>query len=60
MKNEERGAYAIGGCTLIGVGVAFPFLTINVLYFIGIILGGIGLGLLISALISKEDNNNEQ
>jgi len=56
MKNKERGSWAIGGCTLIGIGVGFIFLNVNVFYFIASIMVGIGSGLLIAALISgKKD-----
>jgi len=53
LKNS-KGALAIGGCTMIGIGVGFVFLTVNVFYFIGAILSGIGLGLLISSFLPGE------
>jgi len=49
---DERGSWAIGGCTMIGIGVGFIFLAKSVFYFVASILVGIGLGLLIAALIS--------
>jgi len=51
-KMDERGSWAIGGCTMIGIGVGFIFLTKSVLFFVASILIGIGLGLLIASLIS--------
>jgi len=51
-KMDERGSWAIGGCTMIGIGVGFIFLAKSVFYFVASILVGIGLGLLIAALIS--------
>jgi len=54
MKNEDRASWAIGGCTMIGVGVGFVFLTVNIFYFIASIMVGIGLGLLVAALISQK------
>jgi len=56
MKKDERGSWAIGGCTLIGVGVGFIFLRVNVFYFIASIMVGIGLGLLIASLISSKED----
>ncbi len=54
-KNNERGSYAIGGGVLIGIGVGSFFLSISALYFIGCIMAGLGLGLIISSLISNEN-----
>ena len=54
MKIDERGSWAIGGCTMIGIGIGFIFLKVNVFYFIASILVGIGLGLLIASLISSK------
>jgi len=54
MKKEDRGSWAIGGCMMMGIGVGFVFLRISVFYFIASIMFGIGLGLLVAALISKE------
>ncbi len=49
---KERGSWAIGGGTMLGLGVGF-FMLPNALAFVGCILGGIGVGLLIAAFISK-------
>ncbi|MBT8178282.1 MAG: hypothetical protein HKP60_04050 [Eudoraea sp.] len=48
---KDKSSLAIGGGTLLGVGSAFFFLTINVMWFVGCIILGVGLGLLIAALI---------
>jgi len=57
MKMDDKSTWAIGGCTLIGVGIGFIFLTTNVFYFLASILVGIGLGLLIASFISKNKEN---
>lgn len=49
---EDRGSWAIGGTTLMGIGVGFTFLPQAPLYFVASILVGIGVGLVISAAIS--------
>ena len=49
----DRGAWAVGGGTLIGLGVGFFFLTTNVFAFIASLLIGIGGGLLIAAMLPK-------
>jgi hypothetical protein len=50
-KLSDRGAWAIGGTTLIGLGVGFVFIRANVLAFVASLLVGIGAGLLIAALL---------
>ena len=50
-KKNDKGSWAIGGCTLIGIGVGFIFLTTSVFYFIASILVGIGLGLVIASIL---------
>jgi hypothetical protein len=52
-KKMDRSGWAIGGGTMIGIGVGFFLLPLSVFYFIGSILGGIGLGLIIGAIIGK-------
>ena len=49
-----RGGWAIGGTTLMGLGVGFIFLQTSALYFVASLLVGIGLGVLIAALIPSE------
>jgi len=50
-KLSDRGAWAIGGSTLIGLGVGFLFITTSVFAFIASLLIGIGAGLLIAGLL---------
>jgi len=53
MKQRDRRDWAIGGGVIIGIGVGFFFLQTSPLYFVGCILLGLGLGLLITSLIPK-------
>ena len=53
-KKDDMSSWAIGGTTLIGVGVGFIFLRTSVLIFVACILIGIGLGLVIAPMISKK------
>jgi F0F1-type ATP synthase assembly protein I len=53
-KKSDKSTWAIGGTTLIGVGVGFVFLKESPLFFVASILIGIGLGLVITSLISRE------
>jgi hypothetical protein len=53
-KKSDKSTWAIGGTTLIGLGVGFVFLKESPLFFVASILIGIGLGLVITSLISRE------
>jgi hypothetical protein len=53
-KKEDKSTWAIGGGILIGIGAGFFFLPQSPLAFVGSILGGLGLGLVITALISSK------
>jgi len=52
-KRFDRSAWAVGGGTLIGLGVGFIFITTSVFTFIASLLIGIGAGLLIASLLPK-------
>jgi cyanate permease len=54
--NNQR-AWIIGSTTLIGIGVGFIFLQTSALFFVASIFIGLGLGLAIAALMSREANN---
>ncbi|MEE4310465.1 MAG: hypothetical protein V2J62_01235 [candidate division KSB1 bacterium] len=53
-KKDDKSTWAIGGGVLLGIGVGFFFLPTNALAFVGSILGGLGLGLIITALLSSK------
>jgi hypothetical protein len=48
---KDRGAWAVGGGTLVGLGVGFFFITASVFAFVASLLIGIGAGLLVAALL---------
>lgn len=52
-KKDDKSTWAIGGGLLIGLGVGFFFLQESALAFVGSMIAGLGLGLLITSLISK-------
>lgn len=56
-KNENKSTWAIGGGVLLGIGVGFFFLRVSPLAFVGCILGGLGLGLMITSIISGAKGN---
>lgn len=51
-NSTNKASWAIGGCTLIGLGVGLIFLKTSVLWFVASLLIGIGIGLLIVAVLS--------
>ena len=53
IKND-KSTWAIGGGLLIGIGVGFFFLQESPLAFVGSMLAGLGIGLVITALISMK------
>jgi hypothetical protein len=50
---NDRSTWAIGGTTLIGIGVGFIFLQRSALLFVASTLIGIGVGLVITSLLSR-------
>lgn len=55
MKNEtdDKSTWAIGGGVLMGIGIGFFFLQHSPLAFVGSIMTGLGIGLIITAILSK-------
>ncbi|MFC1580284.1 hypothetical protein ACFL4N_05165 [Thermodesulfobacteriota bacterium] len=51
-KKDDKSTWAIGGGVIIGVGAGFFFLPKYPLEFVGSILVGLGLGLVLTAIIS--------
>jgi uncharacterized membrane protein len=51
---KDKSSWAIGGGVILGLGVGFFFLRTDALWFVGCMMIGLGLGLLISALISSK------
>lgn len=56
-KKEDKSSWAIGGMTMIGIGVGLIFVQTSPILFVASILIGIGLGLVIVPIISSK---NEQ
>jgi hypothetical protein len=53
-RSGDKSTWAIGGTTLMGIGVGFIFLKVSPLFFVASILIGIGVGLVITSIISRE------
>jgi hypothetical protein len=54
-KKADKSTWAIGGGVIVGLGVGFFFLQQSPLYFVGSLMLGLGLGIVISANISRKD-----
>jgi len=52
-RKQDKSTWAIGGGLLVGIGVGFFFLQESPLAFIGSLICGLGLGLLITSIISR-------
>jgi hypothetical protein len=52
-NKRDKSSWAIGGTTLIGVGVGLIFLKTSAILFVASILIGIGSGLVIAPFISR-------
>ena len=51
-KNEEKSSWAIGGTTMVGIGVGLIYLPTSVLIFVASIIIGVGAGLIIAPILS--------
>ena len=54
-KKDDRSTWAIGGGLFMGMGVGFFFLKESALAFIGSMFIGLGLGLVITSIISRKN-----
>jgi hypothetical protein len=53
MQKTDKSVWAVGGGLLMGIGAGFFFLRESPLVFVGCLLLGLGLGLVIAALASR-------
>ena len=58
-KKDDKSTWAIGGGVLLGLGVGFFFLKVSPLAFVGSMIAGLGLGLIITSIISNRRNRGE-
>jgi len=49
---DDRSSWAVGGGVLLGLGAGFFFMHISIFAFLGCLLAGIGLGLIVTAILS--------
>lgn len=53
-NKNDKSSWAIGGMTMVGVGVGLFFLQTNPIFLAACIMIGIGIGLVITSIISKQ------
>jgi hypothetical protein len=52
-RKDDKSTWAIGGGLLLGLGVGFFFLRESALAFVGSMLAGLGLGLMVTSILSS-------
>jgi hypothetical protein len=50
-RRVDKTSWAVGGATLVGLGIGLLFVKTSVLAFLASILVGVGAGLLIAAIL---------
>ena len=58
-KPADKSTWAIGGGVILGLGVGLFFLQQSGLAFVGSLIGGLGLGLMITAIISSRSGSGK-
>ena len=51
-RKDDKSTWAIGGGLLLGLGVGFFFLKGSPLAFVGSLIAGLGLGLIITSILA--------
>ena len=54
--HKDKSNWAIGGGLLTGLGAGLCFLEMSALVFVGSIIAGLGVGLVIAAVISSRNS----
>ncbi|MDX1830154.1 MAG: hypothetical protein R3342_11485 [Lutibacter sp.] len=54
-NNNDKSTWAIGGGVLIGIGAGFFFLQTSALFFVGSIMLGLGVGLMVTSILSSRN-----
>jgi hypothetical protein len=56
-RQPDRSTWAIGGGLLLGLGIGLFFLPQSALAFVGSLLGGLGAGLVVTAVLSRSGSD---
>ena len=57
-RDVDKSTWAVGGGVLLGLGAGLFFLQESALAFVGSLLGGTGLGLMITSIISRRGGSS--
>lgn len=52
-KKQDKSTWAIGGGTILGLGIGFFYLETSALIFVGCLFAGLGLGLMVVSILSS-------
>jgi hypothetical protein len=52
-RKDDKSTWAIGGGLLLGLGIGFFFLRESALAFVGSMLSGLGVGLMVTSILSS-------
>ena len=52
-NRDDKSTWATGGGVMLGIGVGFFFLQTSPLAFVGCIMAGLGIGLILTAILDK-------
>lgn len=58
-NRSDKSTWAIGGGVILGLGIGLFFLQQSALAFVGSLLGGLGAGLIITAVISRRGGSGD-
>ncbi|NNF75446.1 MAG: hypothetical protein HKN00_09695 [Flavobacteriaceae bacterium] len=56
-KHDDKSSWAIGGTTIIGLGIGFIYLRTDVMVFVACILIGVGAGLVLVSFLERMNRN---
>lgn len=59
-KNSDKSTWAIGGGMLLGLGIGFFFLRENPLAFVGSLIAGLGIGIIITSMIGRSRERRDE
>jgi len=58
-RGSDKSTWAIGGGVLLGLGVGLFFLQQSALAFVGSLIGGLGLGPMVTSIISRRSGSDK-
>lgn len=53
-RKDDKSTWPVGGGLMLGLGVGFFFFETSIFAFVGCIMAGIGLGLMVAAFMARK------